>query len=309
MRFRSRRAIVPFWLLLVAAAWAAGYSVAVWRNARIVGERIPDVDIRPERTAPEHSERPASPDVPPVAIPASQDASSPRSRGGACVAIIVDDMGSSMRVARDLAAMPLPLTWAVIPGQPRTESVAAFAREKEIPMLVHMPMEPVGNGYDKNFLIGVNTSDDVIREEVRRVFLLYPWAIGMNNHMGSRATADRNVMRSLMKAMKPTGKIFVDSRTTASSVAVEEAAEAGVPALASSVFLDHEATPEYMERQRERMFRLARKHGRVIAIIHPRPKSLELLRRLAETPSGDVRFVTLPELIHNGNEPMRRLAP
>ena len=309
MRSRSRRAIVPFWLLLVAAAWAAGYSVAAWRNARIAGERGANVDIRPDRAVPGTSERPASPDVPPVAIPASPDRPSPGSPGFPCVAIIVDDMGSSMRVARDLAAISLPLTWAVIPGQPRTEDVAAFAREKEIPMLIHMPMEPVGNGYDKNFLIGVKSSDDIIREEIRRVFLLYPWAIGMNNHMGSRATADRDTMRSVMKAMKATGKIFIDSRTTASSVAVAEAAEAGVPALASSVFLDHESTPEYMATQRERMFRLARKHGRVIAIIHPRPKSLELLRRLAETPFGDVRFVTLPELIYNGNEPMRRLAP
>ncbi len=309
MKTRSRRAIIPFWLLLVAAAWAAGYSVAAWRNAQIAGERITNTDIPPDRMIPENQERPASPDAPSVAIPASQDRTSPGSQGYPRVAIIVDDMGSSMRVARDLAAVPLPLTWAVIPGQPRTEDVAAFAREKEIPMLIHMPMEPVGDGYDKNFLIGVKSSDDIVREEVRRVFLLYPWAIGMNNHMGSRATADRDTMRSLMKAVKTAGKIFVDSKTTALSVAVEEAREAGVPALASSVFLDHESTPEYMATQRERMFRLARKHGRVVAIIHPRPKSLELLRRLAETPFGDVRFVTLPELIYNGNEPMRRLAP
>ncbi len=309
MKFRSRRAIISFWLLLVVAAWAAGYSVAAWRNARIVEERTTSVDIRPDRTVPENSERLASPDVPPVAIPASRDRPAPEVRRHPCIAIIVDDMGSSMRVARELAAISLPLTWAVIPGQLRTEDVAAFAREKEIPMLIHMPMEPVGNGYDKNLLIGVKSSEDAIREEVRRVFLLYPWAIGMNNHMGSRATADRDTMRSLMNAMKQTGKIFVDSRTTASSVAVAEAGEAGVPALASSVFLDHESTPEYMATQRERMIRLAKKHGRVIAIIHPRPRSLELLRRLAETPPGGVRFVTLPELMHNGSEPMRRLAP
>jgi polysaccharide deacetylase 2 family uncharacterized protein YibQ len=308
MRRRSHRALVSFWLLLVAAAWTAGYSAAVWWNSRNAPESKSGADAG-KKSISVVSEALKGENRVPVPSPVSSDRQPKKTDSRGLVAIIVDDMGTSVRIARELSSMTLPLTWSLIPGQPRSEAVALFAKEKGIPMMIHMPMEPVGNGYDRNFLVGVTTSPDVVHDEVRRIFLLYPWAIGMNNHMGSRATADAGTMRNLMKAMKGTGKFFVDSRTTSASVAVKEARDADIPVAASSVFLDHESTPEYMTTQCERMARIARKRGWVIAIIHPRPKSMKLLRQLAETPPDGVRFVTMPEIMDSENGPMRRLAP
>jgi len=118
-----------------------------------------------------------------------------------------------------------------------------------------------------------------------------PHVVGINSHRGSLLTRHPGHMRWLMEEIREyDGLFFIDSYTHHESVALQIAAEAGVYALKRDVFLDPDRSPETVAREFERMKDLARERGKVIAIGHPYPATLELLEQ------------ELPRLIDDGFE-------
>jgi polysaccharide deacetylase 2 family uncharacterized protein YibQ len=139
-------------------------------------------------------------------------------------------------------------------------------------------------------------------EEIADVLLnaveVLPDAVGVNNHRGSRATADEELMDSFMEILSGFSLFFLDSRTSASSAAYAKAVEKGVPALYSSVFLDHQADETFMETQFLRVLALAKRRGWVVVIAHTRIATLQYLKKLeGALPDGYI-FVSLPDLFH-----------
>lgn len=126
-----------------------------------------------------------------------------------------------------------------------------------------------------------------------------PHAVGINNHMGSRLTQEPRAMRLLMQALRNRGNLlFVDSRTSAHSVAARLAAEHGVPVLARDVFLDNVPTDQAIRRQLEAAITAARRQGAAIAIGHPHRRTLAVLaERLPMLAREGVAVVPLTELL------------
>jgi hypothetical protein len=132
---------------------------------------------------------------------------------------------------------------------------------------------------------------------VRAALEQVPGAVGLNNHMGSRATADWATMQAVMDAAATAGLFFVDSRTTADSVALDVARDAGVPALARDVFLDAEGGPGVAV-QLDELARLALGQGRAVAIGHPRPETIAALKEgLPRLRAKGVAIVPVTELL------------
>jgi len=128
-----------------------------------------------------------------------------------------------------------------------------------------------------------------------------PGAEGVNNHMGSRASADRPTMDAVLSVLKQRGLYFLDSRTTAFTVAAEEAGRLGVPCRSRSVFLDDVADESAIRNQLERALGDARSEGAAVAIGHPHPKTLAVLEReLPRLGSRGVRLVRVSDLIADG---------
>jgi polysaccharide deacetylase 2 family uncharacterized protein YibQ len=198
------------------------------------------------------------------------------------IGLIVDDFGRIRdSIVQSFTRLEVPWTAAVIPEPGISDAQARFLAEQGIPLMVHLPMEPV-NGEVWNLgdrAIYADTPPDRIKELLDDALAAIPGAKGINNHMGSRATTRTPVMRALMEALRERDLFFVDSRTTPESIGAEEAARAGVRWGARDIFLDTDDETPLIEEQFRRALEHARRFGSVIVIGHPRPNTLAVLQQ------------------------------
>jgi uncharacterized protein len=229
--------------------------------------------------------------------------------GGPRVALVIDDLGQRVTGPdAALLALPVPLTLAVLPGRPHSRAVAALAAgrpgsdgQSQRDLFLHLPMEPQGYpGIDPGpgaLLVGQAPAEVAARLE--QGLASVPGAIGVNNHMGSAATADTLLMEALMSELASRGLRFLDSLTTPHSVAWQAARRAGVPCARNRLFLDVDHTDEDAVSARlAELVAVARRSGQAIGIAHPHPATAAVLTR--EIPlyvEDGVRFVTVSELM------------
>ncbi len=199
------------------------------------------------------------------------------------IAIIIDDIGYRLKEGRLSIELKHPLTLAFIPASPHAISLAKHANEtgnKEI--LVHLPMSPNRKiTWEK----GLNTQmgEQEFLTTARQLVEQIPHAIGVNNHGGSLLTRDRQRMNWLMQVLGEKGLFFIDSRTTAESVAIDAASSAGIPFNSRDVFLDNARDANAISNQLDHLLEVAKRHGYAIAIGHPYPETLAVLEaRLAD---------------------------
>lgn len=197
------------------------------------------------------------------------------------VAIIIDDLGYALDAGRRAIALPGPVTYAVLPGAPRTAILANNAHENGKEVLLHLPLQayPGDQAQEPG---GINL--DMSRQEFGATFeaalASVPHAIGVNGHRGSLLTRHPGHMQWLMEELLARDDLFfIDSYTTHKSVALQLAREAGIRAMRRDVFLDPDRLPGTVAREFERMKQLARERGFAVAIGHPYPATLEFLER------------------------------
>lgn len=223
----------------------------------------------------------------------------------ATVTLVIDDLGYNRERARRALALAPPVAAAVLPGAPYARQIARAANRSRIELLVHLPMQ--GREQDLHTdILRADMDESRFRERVRHGLAAVPGAIGVNNHMGSVLTADAPAMALLMDELgaAPHRLLFLDSRTTADSVAQASAMEAGLATASRDVFLDHDLDPVAIERQFRRWLRRAQTTGCALAIAHPHPVTLSTLERLLPRMEG-VRRVGLREYVRVCGTPTR----
>jgi len=213
------------------------------------------------------------------------------------IAIVIDDFGYSSSMAEDLASLDIPQTWTIIPYLDGTDRAIEIASEKDIPYLIHMPMQAFIDEVGGPYIIGVDMESHVVREEIKKVTDTYPGAVGMNNHRGSKATSNKKIMNAVMEELSMTDLFFLDSRTSSSSVAYETALDRNIPAFYNNIFLDNSSDIREISSVFEKIVRMAERNGQVIAICHVRPVTVEFLADLCTKRVEGVEFVTVPELL------------
>jgi polysaccharide deacetylase 2 family uncharacterized protein YibQ len=234
----------------------------------------------------------------PVAPPAIRRPLAPERLEGPTVAIVIDDMGYSDQAVRRLIAAQKPLTLAFLPFSASVQGPARSAVAAGLEVIVHLPMEPVGHENPGPDAIRVGMSGAAIRERVDAALAAVPGAVGLNNHMGSKATADPATIRPVMAELASRGLYFLDSRTTGRSHAQAAALVAGVPAIGRDVFLDNDPSPAAVTRQLQVLERRARSHGYAVAIGHPHAGTLQaLLQWLPQAEARGIRLTTLSHLV------------
>jgi polysaccharide deacetylase 2 family uncharacterized protein YibQ len=226
--------------------------------------------------------------------PSPADAAVPPVGGAPELAIIVDDMGYDPAAARSVFAIPARVSVAVLPNLPESSAIAEEAHRRGIEVLLHLPMESVA-GEDKAEKIELHVGEPPaeVAQVMDQMLATVPHAAGVNNHQGSRATADPALMAALAADLRDRGLFFIDSRTAPSSRALDAARRAGVPAAARNVFLDDDEQPTAIRRQLEHAERLAREQGMCVAIGHPHSATLDVLSEmLPEVEARGVRLVS-----------------
>ena len=218
---------------------------------------------------------------------------------GPAIAVIVDDFGYfNNRLVREFLALDVPFTVSVIPGLKHSERICRQAREAGKEVICHLPMEPEKNGSDQGDIPLVRTamSGREIEKMVEKALESTPGVIGMNNHMGSRATADMRVMESVMKVCRRKKLFFVDSYTTPKSVTAAAAEKAGVKTLRNDLFLDNRG--EDIRENMRKVISIASRRGGVTAIMHIRKGNADHLRWFAQEAEREgVRIIRLTDMM------------
>jgi polysaccharide deacetylase 2 family uncharacterized protein YibQ len=258
---------------------------------------------RASREAPEEkppTSRSATPRAKLRTPPPHRPAGAPAARHPARIAIVVDDLGNDDGAVRRLARLAQPVAGAVLPGLPGSAPAARALVEAGKEVILHLPMEP--HGYPQ-----VRPGPGVVEraqseEEIGRTFsrdlASVPGAVGVNNHMGSAATADPRVMRVVLRAVADRGLFFLDSRTTDATVAGDLARELGVPSASREVFLDRVATQAAVRGALEELLRRARLDGAAVGVGHPYPATLEVLEEeLPKLAGRGIQVVNPSELM------------
>jgi hypothetical protein len=256
-------------------------GVRVLSKKRTPGEEKTQVDWALRRPAKEEAAiafvLPVEP--PPVALAKKEPAAKKGPPGQ--VALIMDDMGNSLETLDEIVALGRPITVSVLPYSAHAAETARMAHERGLEVLLHLPLESINNHEamaDTEGLIMAMMTEPAIVAAFEASYDRVPFAAGTNNHMGSRFTAERDLMRMILKPIKERGLFFVDSRTTAKTVALEEAQKMGVRATQRDVFLDADEDRGRIRGRLIELLQKARKKGRAVGICHPFPETLAVLK-------------------------------
>lgn len=216
------------------------------------------------------------------------------------IALVIDDFGYDVKIARKFINLPFPMTLAVLPHLPHTREVAALAAAHGHEVLLHMPMEPHGypnNDPGRGALLVAMAPDEMV-SRIDKALKEIPSARGVNNHMGSKFTEDPEAMRVVLGHLKARGLYYLDSYTSAHSNALSVARELGLSCIQRDIFLDHEPTEAFIRRQLEELIRLAKLEGRAVAIGHPYPVTLKVLEeKVLDFEKDGIQVVPLKTLL------------
>ena len=232
------------------------------------------------------------------ATPASHNATPHK----AYLSLIIDDLGQNLPRDRRVLALPGPVTTAVMPDTPHAAEFAREAHKAGKIVILHMPMDPATGPFAWHPDLPV----DELEKRLNAAFKAVPYASGINNHMGSRMTSQPQAMAWLMGNLQQRHKFFVDSRTSAQTVAAAQAQKIGLASVSRDVFLDDVRTEQAIAMQLETAIKLARKQGSAVMIGHPYPQTLAVLEReLPKLKAQGIDWIDIRQMIGvRGNKAM-----
>ncbi len=285
-------------ILVLATEKLAGAEA--WNHEK--AEPFPSLTVPSQKTPSQPS---STQPMPPAMPPAG--GSSPTAGGEAYISIIIDDWGYNLGIGRKFLELAQPLTMAVIPFTPHAEGLLAEGKARGWEALLHLPMEPVSSFWELGpGSIKTSLGADDIRRRVEEDLAALPGVDGVNNHMGSKATADERVMDAVMDVVSEKGLFFIDSRTSARSVAEKVAATYGVEHAGNQVFLDNVDSVDAVAQRIRLLAQTARRSGTALGIGHVRANTAAALARmLPELEAEGVSVIPVKELLALRQTPKR----
>lgn len=224
----------------------------------------------------------------------------PSTLTGPRLAIIIDDLGSDLTAADAIFSLHYPLTLSILPNHPHSADIAGEASQRGYQVMLHLPMESFGNIAPEPQELRKGMSSAEISRSLSEMLGSVPGVSGVNNHQGSRVTADPRMMAELMSLLRQRNLFFIDSRTSGATVAYHAAQTAGVRSAFRNVpFLDDVRDVGAIHKQLDLAIRDAKEHGEGIAIGHPHAETLRALGEvLPQAEMRGVRLVFASELVH-----------
>ncbi len=218
--------------------------------------------------------------------------------GRGLLAIIIDDMGEQRRIGQSLLDLDLPLSFAFLPFASHTGQLVQSARQRGRDILLHLPMEPEDPQWDPGRgALYTSMSPRMIEKTIAADLAMVPGAIGVNNHMGSRYSADRLAMQSCLAYLGRKDLFFIDSLTTSNSVAWSTARDSGLKTARRDIFLDNSKDVEAIKKNIRDLVEIACRYGQSIGIGHPYQETLEALRQSRDILGERVQVVAIHELV------------
>ncbi len=216
------------------------------------------------------------------------------------LALIIDDGGYNMENFKEMLGTGKPITYAILPFTPHAREAALLAYRDGSEVMLHLPMEPKnGEQYslEKNTVLtgmGSKQIQKILEDALKQV----PHVRGINNHMGSKATEDPQVMEALMQVLKKEGLYFIDSNTSFQTLGLEMARKVGVASRRNDKFIDREKKIEAIKNAIRLAMRKAKQEGRAVAIGHPHPLTARAIKEMiSEIEKEGIRLVFASEVV------------
>ena len=214
------------------------------------------------------------------------------------LAVVIDDVGYNLARSERLLRLPGTVTLAVLPNAPYAADVAAAAQRYGKEIILHQPMEAHASPWVRleRGTLTAAMSESELRQQLETSIRSLPNLAGVSNHTGSLLTAHEGSMRVVMDVVKQHDLYFLDSRTTAQTVALDTAQRHAVPATRRDVFLDHTIERQAIHRAFVKSIRLAQRRGQAIVIGHPHELSIRYLEQALKNLPEGVELVTVGQL-------------
>jgi polysaccharide deacetylase 2 family uncharacterized protein YibQ len=216
------------------------------------------------------------------------------------VAIIIDDIGYDSKIAKQFLELDAVLTFSILPHSPFQKKIIKLAEANGFEIMLHLPMEPAEYPHvnpGPGTLLTTMSPDQLI-SQLEKNLAAIPDIKGVNNHMGSKMTAQSNQMNQIFSVLKTKGLYFIDSRTTAETLGRSSARLFQVPFAERDVFLDHFQKPEFIKKQIKELVRIARRNGQAVGIAHPHPLTVKILKKALPELKKEVQLVAASKIVH-----------
>jgi polysaccharide deacetylase 2 family uncharacterized protein YibQ len=216
------------------------------------------------------------------------------------IALIIDDIGYSVRRARQFLRLNIPITYSILPRVPYSRDLAIEIGDRGHEVMLHQPMQPYNSSLDPG--PGALYEGDapskisgIIEENISEV----PLAIGVNNHMGSRFTECQREIYETLKVIKNKDLFFIDSRTSNHSKAFKTARRLRLTADRRNVFLDTVRSESAIIFCLHQLSACSQRYGHAIGIGHPFPETARAIEYfLKDLPGSGISLVHISEVMH-----------
>lgn len=218
------------------------------------------------------------------------------------VAIVIDDIGYDRQIANRMLAIKAPLTFSVLPHGPFSRQFAAEARSKGHEIMLHLPMEPrefpdINPG--PGALLTQMSPDELIGQ-LNSNLDIFPGLKGVNNHMGSGISTSPEHMRQIFSILKKRSLYYIDSRTTAETVAKASAQLLKLPFVERDIFIDHFEDEKFIHSQLNKLIQRAQEQGYAIGIGHPHDITHRMLAKFLPILKEKVELVPASMVVEAG---------
>lgn len=250
--------------------------------------KAPPFEIYPQKESP----LPKKPKLPKKTTPAVK-------KELPMVAIIIDDLGYDKKIAVKLSLLSANITFSILPFSPFQESIARISRENGIETMLHLPMEPVEypNVNPGPGALLTSMSPDELIGQLKKNLGALPGVKGVNNHMGSKLTAESGPLYQIFSILKKRNLYFVDSRTSSQTLCKPSARLFQIPFAQRDIFLDHQQQARFIRKQITELIRIARRNGHAVAIGHPHWVTYQILREMMPELQKAVQLVPASKIV------------
>jgi polysaccharide deacetylase 2 family uncharacterized protein YibQ len=220
--------------------------------------------------------------------------------GDAKLVIVIDDLGNRMNMLRNLLSLDFDITYSILPQRQFSMESAEMVFDSGREVILHLPMQP--KDYPKyNPGLGallLGDEQDIIVQKLERNLETVPYAVGVNNHMGSAFTQHDMGLDAVMQVLSGRMLFFLDSKTAPGRIAKSSARDYRVPYMSRDIFLDNDIQEGAIKRQLFKAARIASRHGKAIAIGHPYLETYKALAKfLPEIETQGIRVTRVSDLL------------
>lgn len=195
------------------------------------------------------------------------------------IAVVIDDMGIAKKRTADIISLQAPLTASFLTYGVDLDNQVKAAKKAGMEIMLHAPMEPYSNADIAPDVLTTKMKNDEVRHGLEKMLSKFSDIKGINNHMGSKFTEDKERMQVVMEVLKEKDLFFLDSKTTSHSVGKELAQKNGVSYATRHVFIDNKNQVDYILNQLKIAEKIAKRNGYAVAIGHPKSGTYEALKQ------------------------------